>query len=83
MSEDSSDIQMEHILEKLELILKQQQLLLEQQHQQYRQVETLFSLFSQLSLNAPLPIMRGYSISPDFAALLLTQIQIRQPHLFN
>ncbi|MBC8171808.1 MAG: class I SAM-dependent methyltransferase, partial [Anaerolineae bacterium] len=51
------------------------------QQQQYRQVETLFSLFSQLSLNAPLPVMRGYSISPDFATLLLAQIQFKQPRL--
>ncbi|NJO82486.1 MAG: hypothetical protein HC828_06455, partial [Blastochloris sp.] len=35
----------------------------------YRQLEALFSLHAQVKFNAPLPPMRRWSISPDFANL--------------
>lgn len=76
MTENS---EMAQVLAKLELILAQQQHILEQQRQLYRQTESLFVLYSQLTFNAPLPVMRGYAISPDFARILMTQIQTQQP----
>ena len=72
MTESASDLQMATLLAKLDQMM-------EQQRQHYRQTESLFALYSQLALNAPLPTMRGYAISPDFGVLLLEQLQIRQP----
>nr|AUN37658.1 hypothetical protein [uncultured bacterium] len=68
------------LMAKLDAIQAQQQAILEEQRQHYRQVESLLSLYAQLTLNAPLPPMRGYAISPDFGALLLEQLRLRQPH---
>ena len=47
----------------------------------YKQVESLFSLFFALKPNFPLPPMRGWAISPDFANLLLSLIQKEKPKL--
>jgi len=47
--------------------------------QNYRQVESLFSLFALLKINHPLPPMRHWAISPDFANLLLSLSRINRP----
>jgi predicted O-methyltransferase YrrM len=73
--------EMAQIVAKLEVVLAQQQEILEQQRQLYRQTEALFALYSQLTLNAALPTLRGYAISPDFAKILMMQLQAQQPRL--
>ncbi|MCE1254738.1 MAG: class I SAM-dependent methyltransferase [Anaerolineae bacterium] len=40
----------------------------------YRQMEALFSLYSVLPIRYPLPQMRGWPVSPDFAAILINHI---------
>ncbi len=45
----------------------------------YRQIEALSALRGALSLRQPLPPMRGYAISPDFAVILLETIRDHQP----
>lgn len=50
------------------------------QEQHYRQTEALFSLFAQIPFRAPLPTMRAWAISPDFANLIVAQIRAHQPN---
>jgi predicted O-methyltransferase YrrM len=45
----------------------------------YRQVEALFSLYSVLKITHPLPPMRRWAISPDFATVLVGLIQETRP----
>lgn len=45
----------------------------------YRQIEHLFSLFSLIKIRQPLPPMRHWAISPDFANLLLSLIDEVKP----
>lgn len=45
----------------------------------YRQTEALFSLFSRLQFRAPLPAMRGWAISPDFANVILSEMERNKP----
>lgn len=45
----------------------------------YRQIEALSALRAHLPLRAPLPPMRGYAISPDFAVILLEIIRDYRP----
>jgi len=45
----------------------------------YRQVESLFSLFSSIQFKHPLPPMRGWAISPDFANLIIKVLAERRP----
>jgi predicted O-methyltransferase YrrM len=52
-----------------------------QRSQDYRQIESLFSIFSLLKLNHPLPPMREWAISPDFAAKIIALIYERKPQL--
>lgn len=47
--------------------------------QNYRQIEALFSVYSFLNLKYPLPPMRGWSISPDVAANIISLIQEKRP----
>jgi predicted O-methyltransferase YrrM len=47
----------------------------------YQQVEALFSVLAMLDLRAPLPPMRGFAISPDFARTLVSVIASRKPRL--
>lgn len=47
----------------------------------YLQTEALFSLFSVVQLRYPLPPMRGWAISPDFANVIVSLIQERKPKL--
>lgn len=48
---------------------------------EFHQVEALFSLYNTLDIRHPLPPMRGWAISPDFASLLIRVIQQRRPEL--
>lgn len=50
-----------------------------EQEYQYKQIEALTALHHQLSFRLPLPPMRGWTISPDFAVILLEAIQINRP----
>lgn len=63
------------------VILAMQIVLREEQHQNYCQLESLFSLHSLLELRAPLPRMRGWAISPDFANLLMALVSKQSPHV--
>lgn len=45
----------------------------------YDQVDSLFSLFSTLKIRHPLPIMRGWAISPDFANTLISVMLTKRP----
>lgn len=47
----------------------------------YLQIEAMFSIFNVLKLNSPLPAMRGWAISPDFAVLLISLMNQHQPKL--
>ena len=48
---------------------------------QYRHIESLFSLFSLLKLNAPLPTIEGWAILPDELKIIADTIYERQPEL--
>ena len=52
-----------------------------QQRNDYRQVEALFRLHSCLTLPAPLPPMRNWAASPDFAALIVKTVCEKRPQL--
>jgi predicted O-methyltransferase YrrM len=45
----------------------------------YRQIEASFSLYSSVRIEHPLPPMRLWAISPDFANLLVSLIREHQP----
>ncbi|HKV89431.1 MAG TPA: class I SAM-dependent methyltransferase [Candidatus Dormibacteraeota bacterium] len=45
----------------------------------YRQIESLFSIYSALSIVQPLPPMRGWGVSPDFASLVVSLIHEVKP----
>jgi predicted O-methyltransferase YrrM len=47
----------------------------------YRQTEALFSVFSMIRPRAPLPVLREWAVSPDFAVVLLTEIRARRPRV--
>ncbi len=40
----------------------------------YKQIESLFSIHSIIKINSPLPPMRDWAISPDFASILISLI---------
>ncbi len=46
---------------------------------QYRHVQSLFSIFSLLKINAPLPLMAGWAIPPDFAVTIVSLIFEHKP----
>ena len=45
----------------------------------YQQIESLFSIFSQIRFNAPLPKTRDSAVAPDFIAMLIGMIQEKKP----
>ena len=49
------------------------------QSQDYRQIESLVQVVNLLPLNAPLPPMRVWAISPDFAALIIGLVREIRP----
>lgn len=48
---------------------------------EYRQIESLLSILFVIKPNHPLPPMRGYAASPDFANTLLSLIKEQKPKL--
>ncbi len=48
---------------------------------EYGQIESLFSIFSLIKINHPLPRMRGYAAAPDFANTLISLIKEQKPKL--
>lgn len=52
----------------------------ERQRDEYKQVEAMFSLFSVIQPVRPLPPMRDWVISPDFANLLVRTVLDRKPN---
>lgn len=53
--------------------------ILRDQHSNYREIESLFSIFSTLKIRAPLPSMREWAVSPDFASTIISQILENKP----
>src|SRR5258708_5646641 len=51
----------------------------QQPNANYWQVESLFYLFSTLRFRHPLPPMRGWAISPDFANIIISLIREHKP----
>lgn len=45
----------------------------------FSQIESLMNIHSVLNLKFPLPKMRGWPISPDFAELIMKEILIKKP----
>jgi predicted O-methyltransferase YrrM len=45
----------------------------------YKQTEALFSIYSTLKITRPLPTMRDWAISPDFATILISLIFENKP----
>lgn len=45
----------------------------------YQEMESVLALSQQISLRQPLPSMRGWAVSPDFALLILRSIRERRP----
>ncbi|MEZ5082528.1 MAG: class I SAM-dependent methyltransferase [Bacteroidales bacterium] len=45
----------------------------------YRQIESLFSIYSSLNIESILPPFRGWAISPDFATLILSKMKEKKP----
>jgi len=45
----------------------------------FSQIESLMNIHSTLNLKFPLPKMRGWPISPDFAELLMKEVLIKKP----
>lgn len=50
-----------------------------QRRVEYRQIEALMTLERHLTLRAPMPPMRGYAISPDFAVIIMQVLRDHQP----
>lgn len=69
------------ILARLEAIELRQQEILRGQKILYRQIEALFALHQQIVFRAPLLDLDAWSISPDLGAILMQQIQERQPKI--
>jgi predicted O-methyltransferase YrrM len=67
--------------EKFREILRQQTHQRACQISDYYQIESLFSIFSLLRLRYPLPPMREWAISPDFAKQLIAIIYERNPQV--
>jgi predicted O-methyltransferase YrrM len=76
MADHQNDLQtILHTLNDLQSRLERDQRVL------YRQIEALFWLNQRLPFRLPLPPMRGYAISPDFANVILTLIEANRPKL--
>ena len=45
----------------------------------YRQLESLFSIYNTLKITQPLPAMRGWAVSPDFASIVVGLIHDTKP----
>lgn len=67
--------------EKFQAILNQQAHQQTRQAHDYYQIESLFSIFSLLHFRYPLPPMREWAVSPDFAKQLIGLIYEKKPRL--
>ena len=47
----------------------------------YRQIESLFSIYATLNISQPLPAMRGWAVSPDFASIVIALIHDIKPRI--
>lgn len=80
-------VQLESYYRNQQLVLQQDKKLSELSQlkfsidNQYRQIESLFSIFSLIKLRYPLPPMRGWAISPDFTKLVIASVQEQKPKL--
>jgi predicted O-methyltransferase YrrM len=77
---------MEDILEKITLLLQEQEERTVSAQQAigeniYQQLEALISITSVLPMRHPLPPMRGWAISPDFGVLLIAEILKKKPRV--
>lgn len=54
---------------------------LQKQADNYKQTEALFSIFSLIKFQYPLPPMRRWAISPDFAKLIIELVLEKKPKL--
>jgi hypothetical protein len=70
-----------HQDEKFREILQQQSHQRTRQTSDYYQIESLFSIFSLLRLRYPLPPMREWAVSPDFAKQLIAIIYEHNPQM--
>lgn len=52
---------------------------LHQPNENYRQIEALFFLFSTLKVRHPLPPMRVWAVSPDFAGIAVSLVREHRP----
>ncbi len=52
---------------------------IKKQHWNYKQIEACFSLFSMIKINNPLPHMRSWAISPDFANIIVSLVKEKKP----
>lgn len=68
-----------HLIAHLERIEQRQTDLYRHVENTYWQLEALFSLFALLPIRAPLPPMRAWAISPDFARTLLSLLLTYRP----
>lgn len=66
-----------HLIE--EKLNKQDKLNSQKRGDIYRQTEALFSIFSVLKPELPLPSMSGYTINPDFAKIIIHNILKSKP----
>lgn len=74
----------QRIQQATQQLLQQQKVILQQQNeisQHYQQIESLFSIFQCLKITHPLPTMRGWVISPDFAKTLVDLVLETKPKL--
>jgi predicted O-methyltransferase YrrM len=55
--------------------------MLQQSENNYRQIESLFYLYSTMRFHHPLPQMRAWAVSPDFANILISLIRECKPRL--
>jgi predicted O-methyltransferase YrrM len=64
-----------------ESVMAQQEQICQTQAQNYRQIESLFSVFGIIHPNAPLPPMRDWAVSPDFLSLMIGLLRESKPRL--
>jgi predicted O-methyltransferase YrrM len=78
-------VESHHRIQQATQKLLQQQRSLDQQkneiYKQFQQIEALFSVFSLLKINHPLPPMGGWAISPDFGKLIVDLVLEKKPKI--
>lgn len=76
-------VESHHKIQQSTQKLLQQQRSLEQQkneiHKEFQQIEALFSIFSLLRINFPLPSMGGWAISPDLGKIIVDLVLEKKP----